>query len=421
MAHPILNLPPTRLRALPARGIVPAADQNPIDRDGGDYGAGLLLGVAVVSRGEAVGHGEWIDGEFLGQTAQAINASPAGTKSRFTHPELSADGMGKQLGRIKNGRVDGDVVRADLHVLPAAHEAPDGDLAGYVMDLGEQDPAAFGTSIVYEPDRKAETEFAMNHGAVIGENGYYDDSDFQSPDPLNTANLPHVRLAKLFADDVVDEPAANPAGLFHRQGDLLAEADALLSYSLGLSGDRPTIAALGADPDRVAGFVARFLDSHNLTVTKKEAPMPATAQSAGSAPEETSPKAVPESGEPKPEEEPKKPEAQPGEATAQSEHGYSDARADIKRYLDVFGPDGGSWFAEGLSYEAATDRHIARLKAERDEARQKLASVNRGEAQPARFEAGDKDPRRPAADGRLAFLPESIARYAASLTMPGKK
>ncbi|MCH8284926.1 hypothetical protein IIB79_00175, partial [candidate division KSB1 bacterium] len=118
-------------------------------RDGGENGAGIIKGMSVLARGEAEGHDFWVDSVMLRQTAKAINSDPRGVKSRFSHPSLSGDGLGMHLGRVHSARKSGDRVFADLHFIEAAHTAPDGDLAKYIMDLAEQDPSAFGASIVF--------------------------------------------------------------------------------------------------------------------------------------------------------------------------------------------------------------------------------------------------------------------------------
>ncbi len=260
----ILKTKPTRFRANPARGV---ESQDAVDPTGGDNGAGIIRGAAIVTRGEAISHGYWLDATFLKQVANGINTgkggNKAGVKMRFTHPSLSGDGLGKYLGRAKNAVIDGDVVRADLHFSETAHEAPDGDLAAYVMKLADDDPGAFGTSIVYDPDYGAEDKFEAQHEDEKGR--------FSSPDPDNTDDLIHARVHQLLGADVVDEPAANPDGLFHREQEIAQEADALFAYAAGLSSQAPTTVHLGLDADRVSGFVNRFLERHGLEISKRSA------------------------------------------------------------------------------------------------------------------------------------------------------
>ena len=216
----------------------------------------------MVTLGEAETHYFWIDEAMLGQVTKAINGQPEGSKSRFTHPGLSGDGLGKVLGRFRDAQLDGDVVRADLHFFEAAHEAPDGDLAAYVMGLAEEDPKVFGNSIVFQHDRGSEREHEGKHSDKEG--------NFTSPDKANKQNLPHARLARLRGVDVVDSPAANPSGLFHRGDEIAAEASACLSYALGLSKEQPVLVELGIDADRVSGFVSSFLNQHGLEIVSKE-------------------------------------------------------------------------------------------------------------------------------------------------------
>lgn len=253
----IIDKPLTRSRLSALRGGKPS-----VDRTGGIYGAGKITAVSVITVGEALGHGQWIDGETVDQVVSFGSRSSKGIKSRFTHPGLSADGMGTVLGRLNNFRRDGERALADLHFFRAAHRTPDGDLATYVMDLAEEDPEAFGTSIVFEHDYGAENRFRAEHDD--------EDGNFRSPDKKNTNNFRHIRLAKLWAGDVVDEPAANPGGLFRQGHEIAEEADKLCQYALGLSAEKPTLTHLSADAERFASFAARFLESHQLELKHKE-------------------------------------------------------------------------------------------------------------------------------------------------------
>jgi hypothetical protein len=257
-----------------AGGIVLATERSNVDHED----PGTILGMAIITRGEALGHGGWIDRQFLQQVTDAINAKPEGAKGRFTHPSLSGDGLGKFTGRVKDARLErDDVVRGDLHFSATAHKTPDGDLAGYLMNLAQDDPAAFGNSIAFDRDVKAEERFALEHGAVWDQddwgNQFLNFEKFKSPDPKNTGNLPHFRLKSLHAVDAVDDPAANPNGLFHRGDEVARDAEQLLAWSLGLSAEKPQLVSLDIDPDRVGGFVQRFLARNNLTLSRNGKPM----------------------------------------------------------------------------------------------------------------------------------------------------
>lgn len=261
MPELLLTSPSKVYRTAVARGIAAKESEPTIDRAGGDYKAGLIRRVSVVTIGEALGHQQWIDGETLSQVGAMINGKPEGIKARFSHPSVSGDGIGKMTGRFKNAQVEGDRVLADWHALESAHNAPDGDLAGYIMDLAEEAPQDFGVSIAFQHDPEAEKTFTTANGGKDGR--------FLSPDERNKNNFPHVRLAALRGIDVVDEPAANPNGLFHRDPfELLESGDELMAYAFGLTDDAPDTSNLGIDASRLRGFVQRFAQSRGITLSK---------------------------------------------------------------------------------------------------------------------------------------------------------
>ena len=71
--------------------------------------------------------------------------------------------------------------------------------------------------------------------------------------------------------DAVDDPAANPDGLFRGRRDAIAaDAEKLLAFSLGLATERPQFVALDVDPTRAAGFVNRVLSRHNLSIVNAQ-------------------------------------------------------------------------------------------------------------------------------------------------------
>lgn len=175
------------------------------DKYGVDRSAKVIRGFSVLTKGEAQGHGLWLDDDFMNATMAHGAAAPEGLKSRFTHPAFE-DGLGTYLGRTKFLRRDGaGMIRGDLHLAEAASSSPKGDLAKYVMDLAEQDPAAFGASIVFGRDRQSESAFLSKNSSA---------GEFRSPDRANLKNLLHARMSTLNGCDIVDSPAANPGGLF---------------------------------------------------------------------------------------------------------------------------------------------------------------------------------------------------------------
>ena len=76
MTHPELPVKETLFRG--ARATVDEPVQ--ISRVGGDSNAGLLSGVSLIAKGEALGHDMWIDEVTLMQVAEFANQSNNGIK-----------------------------------------------------------------------------------------------------------------------------------------------------------------------------------------------------------------------------------------------------------------------------------------------------------------------------------------------------
>lgn len=227
-----------------------------------DREARVVRDVAVVSVGEAKGHGFWIDEEFIAQVAEKASVRKGGLKSRYTHPGLSSDGLGKYLGRVKDLRAESGVARGTLHVSPVADRSPDGELGAYVLEMVEEDPEALGLSIVFRPDPEATDAFRAAH--------LDDEGRFVSPDPRNQHNLPHVRLASIHAVDVVDEPAANAHGMFGDGEEMATRAEQVIAWALGVSDEIPDEFATGGWPaEKIRATVRGFLDYRGLEVRPK--------------------------------------------------------------------------------------------------------------------------------------------------------
>lgn len=137
---------------------------------GVDRNESVIRGYIVAQEGpfSSEGRGEF-DKPALRQIARLMRAAPNGLKSRFAHPSLSDNGIGKFLGRARNPRLDTisvreskgvrkddeiTVVRADLHLDPSSRNTPSGDLGGYVMDLAESDPDAMSSSLVLQAKKE---------------------------------------------------------------------------------------------------------------------------------------------------------------------------------------------------------------------------------------------------------------------------
>lgn len=330
-------------------------DELQVDRKGGKWEMGIIRGVSLNTRGEALGHELWCDADFVQKVCDLTNEKNLGLKARFTHPGLSADGVGTKLGKFFDARVVGDRVLADLHFQEAAYNTPNGDLATYVLSMAEDTPEDFGLSIAF---------------------GYHEVKE-ENTDPENVEEYDIPLLSELYACDVVDTPAANPDGLFKRGQEAAVEADSLLSYALGLSDSPPEQSLFNVDGDRAKQFVARFLANHGLSITK-ENQMADENQS-----------------------------TEVSEPVAPTKEDFS---KDLIRYTEAFGTENGvKWFTEGIAFEDCQALHIAALSealeslqadsakkveeltAQLAEANEKLAQVDTGENEGVEFDAPQTD------------------------------
>ena len=217
-----------------------------------DRQANVIYGASMMQVGD-LNEGDsrpWtVDMETLQQALNLAQQSRSGVKARFTHPNMSSDGMGSYLGRWANWRIEGETLRADLHIADAAFTSPQGDLGNYVMDLAEADPGAFGVSLAPRNDTANLQAFERRENPKPGDRW-------------------PIRIAALKAADVVDEPAATRGGFFSLDADLRnlpSQATALLNTYFG-----------DAEPDVVRARIAGFLDRYFATKGQPVAAEPNT-------------------------------------------------------------------------------------------------------------------------------------------------
>jgi hypothetical protein len=141
---------------------------------GVDREAGVIRGVILAEEGPFKDERGEFDRASIRAAVKLAQEKKAGLRARFAHPSLSADGIGKYLGRHKNVRSDTVlrevgkdkdgkpllkeklVARGDLHFDKTALEEPPGGgkpLGVYLMDLAESDPDAVGLSLVLKADQ----------------------------------------------------------------------------------------------------------------------------------------------------------------------------------------------------------------------------------------------------------------------------
>lgn len=154
-----------------------------------DRAAGVIRGVAVMTAGL------YTDRQYTADSGQALplyadrttlEQIMASAKTYGTGLKVKADhrsGVFATAGHLKNFRIEGDVLRADLHVL-ATEENRD-----KLFEMAENIPDTFGLSVSFS--------------------GPYEVKDGKAYD----------RCTEIYSADLVSEPAANPTGLFSRVDD----------------------------------------------------------------------------------------------------------------------------------------------------------------------------------------------------------
>lgn len=146
-----------------------------IDRD-----AGVIPGVAVVTMGPAEGHGILVDAKTLETVLAAAQKYETGVKVKW-NPETNNHGDGGIVGLMPKDsfRIDNDVLRADLQVRKSY------------------------------PHREALFELADEQGDTFGLS-----MDFDCVEEDDGNGVKYARCTDIFAATVVDQPAANPNGLW---------------------------------------------------------------------------------------------------------------------------------------------------------------------------------------------------------------
>lgn len=186
---------PTAVKPMPARPAMLRAGATTGRPVRVDRTAEVIHGYTLAQEGpfKSAGRGEF-DRAALQAIVTLANADPKGLRSRFTHPSMSDDGLGKFLGRLRPGSAYLDkagpawLARADLRISPTSHDTPSGDLGGYVLRLADEDPDALSSSLVLNADE----EYRLEKDGTAAK-----DADGNDLPPL-------WRPTRLHATDVVD-------------------------------------------------------------------------------------------------------------------------------------------------------------------------------------------------------------------------
>jgi len=210
----------------------------------------IIYGVSVCTVGQAKGHGCMLDEEFVENTVKFGNSWKNGVKSRFGHPSMSAEALGSAVGKFKNFYIDGKQAKADIHFYSSVKGA-DANIE-YIMDMAEEDPKSFATSIVFKMGRYYKKD---KDGSKIYEEN---EKGEETPGYYGNKSPEYASIEKLIAVDFVDEPAANPNGLYSENS--LAE----IAYNF-LQENPKIYEVLQRNPNKLMDYVKTYTDLQNNT------------------------------------------------------------------------------------------------------------------------------------------------------------
>lgn len=143
-----------------------------------DKTTGILSGVSMVTIGPVKTHGVYADTKTLETVKACAETHTGGLRVKMEHGK----GAGAIVGVLKGYRIDGQQLRADLHLLKT------GEHFSKLMEMSETIPEAFGLSIACSGDRER---------IKVAE-----------------VDVEALRCQEIYSCDIVDGPAANPNGLF---------------------------------------------------------------------------------------------------------------------------------------------------------------------------------------------------------------
>ena len=345
--------------------------------EGVDREKGIVYGAAVVTEGEAKGHDVFLDSSFLKAVEVQGNAKTKGIKARFGHPSMSSTALGTFLGRTKNFRIDGNIVRADLYLSKEAKNSPGGDLYEYVLGMAENEGDMFGISIVFRPG----DEYQYKDGEKV--------NVFDWTKPV------FVEMQELLGTDLVDDPAAN-SGLFSgwNSGTLAQQCTEFLDT-------HPDVIQLLADnPGIVDDFLSRYNDFCDRRIKNKTSEEDVQMEDEKDVKELEQGEAVVETVETEDasielESEDKTKTEDVAESEAEIElsadENISIELESIKKMVEEFGSDMAvEAILNGGGYADAKDLYFERLRVENERLSAQIESVN-GNEEPVSFQDADGD------------------------------
>ena len=168
--------------------------------------SGVMFNVALLSVGEARGHGVMITQRTLASALVAAATTPVA--AFITHDGASGDRMLGQIGYFSHFFIDGDSLRA--HTFTALPSFKDDEAMRYrrLFDIAAAIPDNVGISLVFTGELVWET---LSAG--------FSPANLKTPRPPDAAYaFPTVIISKIMSADFVESPAAT-TGLFSSEVD----------------------------------------------------------------------------------------------------------------------------------------------------------------------------------------------------------
>lgn len=129
----------------------------------------IIPSVYILSQGEAKGHDLYIDKTSIEQAFELMKKAPNGVKVKMNH----GSGLDAVVGLARNPRIEGDKLKADLHLLKSSpHYA-------LIKEMADEAPDQFGVSLAF-----------MNESETINGKDY-------------------IRPQSIASADLVSSPASN--------------------------------------------------------------------------------------------------------------------------------------------------------------------------------------------------------------------
>lgn len=168
-----------------------AATGSRVDRE-----AGILRGVSVITEGEAKGHDMIVDAITLQQVKACAETYVDGLRVKMDH----YTGIDAMVGVLRDFVIDGPQLRADLHLIKSHEDFEK------ILEMAENMPGSFGLSISFSGESEDVEVPSEDTDEVEPNSGELPDS--------GTEIARAARCMEIYSADLVDQPAANPSGLF---------------------------------------------------------------------------------------------------------------------------------------------------------------------------------------------------------------